>query len=260
MSDLRTEPPPLTSRRVTLRPLLPSDGEWFYSLVCGPAGEQWRYRGRTPAHDMVAADMWRGVFAQFVVTDVRTGERCGVVGLYNVALEAGRAHLFVLSAPGHSATSLEAAGLLCSWGFGHHGFERIFIETAEFNLQRFASLADVATVEGRLRNYEWWKGRYWDQFILSITPNQFEERFGETLRRRAHDTLHRGAEPDDLFELVDEIWPLDSLGMVEVLDLLEDITGAPVDVAWLDGADDSGPKQWSSAVLEGVRARQQRGS
>ena len=32
----------LSSRTVLLRPLLPSDGEWCYTLMCGPAGERWK--------------------------------------------------------------------------------------------------------------------------------------------------------------------------------------------------------------------------
>jgi hypothetical protein len=155
---------------------------------------------------------------------------------------------------------LEGAGLFCAWGFGHHGFDRIFIETAEFNLDRFASLADVATVEGRLRNYEWWKGRYWDQFILSLTPSQFEGRFGTMLRRRSQPLSGVDATTNEFAALVEELWPLDSLGFIEVLDLLEELAGTPVDAVWLDGLDELDARSWTVAALAEVQARQQRGS
>jgi hypothetical protein len=149
-----TAPGNLLSRSVVLRPLLPSDAEWCYLLACGPAGERWRYRGRTPSHEQVAVDLWRGVYAQFVVVDRVTGERAGLVGFYNVAVDAGRAYAFALADPDRAPKAAEGFGLLCEWGFDHQGFQRIFLEVPEFNLGQFASLGDAAVVEGRLRNHE----------------------------------------------------------------------------------------------------------
>lgn len=241
----------LSSRTVALRPLLPSDGEWFYALLCGPAGERWKYRGRTPAPDVVADDMWRGVFAQFVVVQRATGERSGVVGFYNVASDAGRAHAFAIADPRASVAVVEGFGLLCAWGFDHHGFSRVFIETPEFNLLAFESLRSVAVVEGRLRNYDFWRGRYWDLFILSIGAQAFRDRFGKLLESRAS-ALTPSSEmtAEDFRSLVTELWPLDSLGMVEVLDALEVCCGQPVSgelLALLSADDDL---EWSAQALQ----------
>jgi len=221
--------PELSSRAVQLRPLLPSDGEWCYGLMCGPAGTRWRYRGRTPSPEVVMADLWRGVFAQFVVTDRGTLRPVGIVGLYNVATEAGRAHAFAVAEPGASSLVVEGFGLLCSWGFSQFDLQRIFIEAPEFNVATFASLGDTAVVEGRLRNYEFWQGRYWDLFIMSLSAEAFAERFGPVLEARRRDApTPTGSGADSFVALVAELWPLDSLGAVEALCALEELAGRPL--------------------------------
>ncbi len=240
----------LSSRAVQLRPLLPSDGEWCYALMCGPAGERWRYRGRTPSPEVVAADLWRGVFAQFVVMDRASGERAGLVGFYNVALDAGRAYAYALAEPDAAVYVTEAFGLLCHWGFSHHGFQRIFIEAAEFNLENFASLGDAAVVEGRLRNYELWRGRLWDLFILSLTPETFAARFDELREsRQGPAPTPGGRSVEDFAALVRDLWPLDSLGLVEVVTGLEQVTGEMVDIEHLLAITVDDAAAWTSAAL-----------
>lgn len=228
MTDLSANPA-LASRSVVLRPLLPSDGEWCYTLMCGPAGERWKYRGRTPSPEVVASELWRGVFAQFVVTERTTGQPAGLVGFYNTSPEAARAHAFAIAEPRRSALVTEGFGLLLAWGFDHHGFDRVFIETAEFNASNFESLGEAAVVEGRLRNYEVWRGSLWDLLILSVTAEAFTAQFGTLLEslRAPEVSTHRTVE--EFTALVAELWPLDSLGAVETLAALEEVTGAPID-------------------------------
>jgi hypothetical protein len=243
-----TAPATLSSRSVALRPLLPSDAEWCYLLACGPAGERWRYRGRTPSHEQVAVDLWRGVYAQFVVVDRATGTRAGLVGFYNVAVDAGRAYAFALADPQRSTQVTEGFGLLCEWGFDHQGFQRVYLEVPEFNLGQFTSLGDAAVVEGRLRNHEIWQGRYWDYFILVLTPESFRTHFAALLERRradSVDTMGAGA----YAELVESLWPLDSLGLVEVADALEQVLGTTVDSTQLVSLEAPDPRTWAERSL-----------
>ncbi len=243
------------SKAVALRPLLPSDAEWCYALACGPSGQRWRYRGRTPTHEQVAADLWRGVYAQFVVLDRRDGQRSGLVGFYNVAVDAGRAYAFALADPHLAALVTEGFGLLCQWGFDQLKFQRILLETPEFNLGQFGSLGDAAIVEGRLRNYEVWQGRLWDYFILALTAEAFASAFGPLLERRCEE---RDPSADLLgerqyAELVTELWPLDSLGLVEVMDALERVVDGVVDVADITAIDADSPDDWVERTLAVAR-------
>jgi hypothetical protein len=227
--------------------------------MCGETGERWRYRGRTPSPAQVADDLWRGVFAQFVVVRSDTGAPAGLVGLYNAALDAGRAHGFAVADPVLAPYVTEGFGLLCRWAFSHHGLQRIFLEVPEFNLPYFASLGDCAVVEGRLRNYEMWRGRYWDHLILVITAAAFSERFEELLARRSESPGGSSADADalseaDFVELVRELWPLDSLGFVEALDGLERVAGCQLDAELVTRLDADSADEWAAAALAAVAA------
>lgn len=240
----------LSSRTVQLRPLLPSDDAWVYALLCGPAGERWRYRGRTPSPEAAAADLWRNVYAQFVVTDRSTGQPAGLVAFYNVAVDAGRAHAHAIAEPDAALLVTEGFGLLCSWGFDHLGWQRILLEVPEFNIEQFSSLGDAAVVEGRLRNYELWQGRYWDLFILSITAESFQRRLGSLLAQRRGPSPvggHHGEE--QLAALVRELWPLDSLGAVEVVCAAEEFIGAAVEQCVVTGIDADTADEYTQALL-----------
>jgi hypothetical protein len=216
--------------------------------MCGPAGTRWRYRGRTPSPEVVAADLWRAVHCQYLVCDP-AGTRLGVVGLYNASLDAGRVHGFAVGDPDRGAAVTEGFGLLCAHAFDELGFTRIFVEAPEFNLVQFASLGDTGVVEGRLRNYEMWQGRFWDLFIVSIGVEAFTARFGPLLAQRRDssggDHLDR-----DLAELAAELWPLDSLGAVEVLCALEEQVGFGVSDTVLSsvGAHDD-PRRFAAALI-----------
>lgn len=250
--------PELASRSVEMRPLLSSDNEWCYALMCGPAGSRWRYRGRTPAPEVVAGELWNGVFAQYVVQSRATGERVGLVGLYNVSIESSRAHGFAVAQPSDSALVVQAFGLLCDWAFDQFSLQRIFIETAEFNVEAFASLGDVAIVEGRLRNYELWKGRYWDCFIMSISVQAFRDRYGALLDTVRSDFEPASSSEEEFVQTCTAVWPLDSLGAVEVLCALEDLFEIPIEPSILEDLPVDSSEQAAAVLIE--RARELRAS
>lgn len=246
--------PELSSRSVELRPLLPSDSEWCYALMCGPAGSRWRYRGRTPSPELVASELWNGVFAQYVVMSRHSGERLGLVGLYNVSIESGRAHAFAVAHPSGSALVVQGFGLMCDWAFDQFSLHRIFIETAEFNVEAFASLGSAAIVEGRLRNYELWQGRFWDCLIMSISAQAFRDRFGSMLSSvRTGFEPARGSESEFL-QTCAEVWPFDSLGAVEVLCALEEFLERPVDASILEDLEVQSSDEAAAVLLDRARS------
>lgn len=245
----------LMSRSVLLRPLLPSDMTWCYVLMCGPSGERFRYRGRTPSPEVVEADLWRNVHSQFVVTERASGRPVGLVGFYNAALEASRCHAFAVGEPDAAPLVSEGFGLLCAWGFDHLRWQRIFLEVPEFNAENVASLGDAAVVEGRLRNYEVWNGRFWDLLIVSVTAESFALRCGDLLAARRSSRPAPGtASAAEVTDLVRELWPLDSLGWVELLTVVEEYSGAPIAVEHLTGIDADSAAAFAAEVLRRVDA------
>ena len=117
---------PLASRAVALRPVRAADLEWLYQLLTFEAGSRWRYRGRTPSHADFAADLWRGVHAQFVV-GAADGEPVGLVGLVNMHHAAAHCQAFAVGAPGHGDLVTEGFGLLLDWAFTELDVDKVWI-------------------------------------------------------------------------------------------------------------------------------------
>ena len=166
-------------KRVTLRGVDRSDFEFLYGLASAPdSGFRWRYRGATPSPDLFAAQLWDGVLAQFMVLDRGSGERVGVVSLYNASFQNGHAYLAASAAPAYRSSGymLDAALLFLDYTFTVWDLRKVYVETVEFNLPQFASgMGKFLVEEARLRDHEFFAGRHWDMVFLSIGRSSFDE-------------------------------------------------------------------------------------
>ena len=240
----------LASRRVALRAVRPSDTEWLYELLVVRAGARTRYRGRTPSPGDFHAELWRGVHAQFVV-ESRDGVRCGLVGLYNTNLVAAHSHVFATSEPAFGHLTSEATGLLLDWAFREFELSKVWIEATTFNLAQYPSILELATTEGTLTNHEYWRGRFWDLLVLSVTAEQWRRRFGEVVELSRSGTATAPLDArGELEQLVAELWPLDSLGAAEVLCTAEETLGVVLPDGALAGLPlDGGPATFVDELL-----------
>lgn len=216
--------------------MFPADTDWLYSLLVHSQGSRWRYRSSTPSPAAFAADLWNGVHAQFVVIDAELNP-CGIVGLYNANYRASHCHLFAVGEPDRGTQVTEATGLLIDWAFAEFDFDKIWIECPEFNLEQFATLRKVAQVEGRLTNHDYWRERFWDLYVLSLDRVTWTATMSPLVRARRHDPEPGTPSTDRpaLGATLVELWPLDSLGRVELLCQIEDTIGCTVDMDLLDG-------------------------
>ncbi len=223
-----------------------TDVEWLEELLVGERGARWKYRGRTPSPADFEADLWRGVFSQWVVED-STGNPVGLVGLYNHRPAVSAAHLFAVAASDCGGLVSEAAGLLLNWGFDELDLDKVWIETPEFNLAQFRTIKSVAEIEGRLRDFDHWRGRFWDLYILSIRRSEWKthrlSRLVDARKSQSVATVQvdEQALVTELSELADSGWPLDSLGCVEALTILEAATGTLLNGDIFEGIGDLDP-------------------
>lgn len=236
-------PVTLSSSRVRLRSVRAADSDWLYDLLTRTSGSRWRYRGRTPAPGEFHVDLWRGVLSQFVVTDAED-RPVGLVGAYNANTTAGHCHVFAVGATDQGRLITEATARFADWLFESFEFHKLWIESAEFNLAQFASLTDLATVEGRLTNFDYWGGRFWDLLILSVTQERWTRHrrawsasSASPATRRAGASGAATVDVATLGPLLEDRLPLDSLRAVELLDELEELSGIVLDYELLDGVD-----------------------
>lgn len=234
-----------------MRAVRGSDHDWLYHLCVITHGSRWKFRGATPNPGEFEATMWAGVHAQFVVTEP-DGRPAGLVGLYNTNLVANHSHLFAIAEPDRRGAVTDAAVELVTWAFGEFELAKIWIEVAEYNLEQFGSVTSLATVEARLTNHEYWRGRYWDLVIASITTSTWDD----WRRRQRHVSVRTGdLEPETVAAIVAAHWPIDSLRAVELLDDLETLTGTPVDASVLTGCDPAEQSAYTATLHENLTRR-----
>jgi hypothetical protein len=231
----------------------PADYEWLYHLLVVTAGDRWKFRGATPSPAAFEAELWAGIHAQFVVTRA-DGRRAGIAGLYKSNLVAGSSHVFAVADSGAGAVVVDGARQMCDWAFEQFELNKLWFEIPEFNLDRFGALLRHGSVEGRLTNYDYRRGRFWDLLVVSISAEQWS-----TWTDR-----HRGVRAvsftqAELVDLVDELWPIDSLGLVELLEFVESRLDHPLDESLVAGLDAGSAEQFATSLFERIAAIREAG-
>lgn len=164
--------PRLAGRWCALRPVLQADYDELYALSTSPStGFRWRFRGSTPSPDAFVTSLWNQVLAQFVVTSPGDNRPIGLVVANRADFRCGHAYIAVLADNSSVAgpVTMEAAALFIQYLFDSFNLNKLYFESLEFNLQQFASGVDRFFVEeGRLRNHDYYSGRWWDLYIMAI--------------------------------------------------------------------------------------------
>jgi RimJ/RimL family protein N-acetyltransferase len=261
--------PKLVGRRVALRPVRPADYDLLYRMELSEAlGQRWRHRGWTPSPERFVQSLWEGVTAQFMVVDKSTNEPVGLVAGYGLDWRDATCSLAITAFPSHIGAGwiLEGAELFLDYLFMLFPLRKVYAETVAGNYETFTAGAGlVFHEEGRLRDHDFYDGKYWDKVTLAVYRDEWQTRYerirarsastGEelddfpTFSRHIADAVDRPA--DTLFEhtrLVAD-WHLDSLGLMIALTATEAL-GAVVN--------DAVP--WEELTLGDLHAAYQAGS
>lgn len=172
MDPPRAVEAPLEGKHIRLRPVLPRDYEYLYLLATSQAaGFRWRLRGATPSLEFFARQLHDGVLAQFVVDRRSDGSPIGLVVAYNAQLAHGFAWIAIVIDPRIRASGwpLEAGLLFVNYLFQTWNLRKLHVEAPGFNLTQFdRGLSRFMEEEGRLRDQEYYGGRYWDVVLLTL--------------------------------------------------------------------------------------------
>lgn len=252
---------------VRLRTFRPGDLEFLYSLLATPEiGLRSRTRGVTPSPDEFRQLIWRDAFVLFIVDSVTTGQCLGYVSAYNANMRNGIAYLAAMGSQRSVGRGLVVRGLaiLIRYLFTNWPFRKLYFESAEPSFEQFASaLPELFVEEGRLREVEYREGSYSDVIVGAISRARWDlvttkrgvSVSGAAARLAVGDdgpifeAISRQAEPwvtialDDFLSLVAELAGhelemdeslfnvgLDSLQMLELACVIEELTGNPLDL------------------------------
>lgn len=177
--DRRPVEPTLVGRRVELLPVTAQhydfllDLEWSADRVAFN-----RFRGITPSPDAFVNAVWGAVAANFLVMESSSRMPLGLVVLHNLDSRNGNAHVSVVSTR-HDDSGLgvmEGLALLIDYAFKLWPLRKLYAEVAEPNLRHFRSAVDVVfEVEGHLKGHYFFDGQHWDQYILSLTREHWDD-------------------------------------------------------------------------------------
>ncbi len=169
----------LSSRRVNLREVMPSDIGFLYSISTASKNAfRWRFRGGTPSPEVFAREMWSHVLAQFLVTRKSNGHPIGLVVCYNTDFVDGWAYLAAVAAPEYVGTGAlaEAVALFIFGVFRNWNFRKLYMEAPEFNVDQIKSgLGSFFHEEGRMKDHHFYDGKYHDQLILALYRDEYEQ-------------------------------------------------------------------------------------
>ena len=239
--------------RVAIRPTDPADYEFLYGLALDPEiAPRWRYRGSFPERTQFGQSLTGGVLVQFTVISERNpGTLIGLVTTYNDNLRDGFAYLAALSDPKWLQTGhiIEGIELLLNYVFEVWPLRKVYLEAIDFNREQFKYLPNgLGAEEGRLTEHVFHGGRYWDLVTLAITreawlsfearrrarAGEYREEAGVTLSldefwRRVAGELSLPIGPETGPETALADLGFDSMAMVELAVLIDDLTGTELD-------------------------------
>ncbi len=164
--------PVLRGRLVSLMAPLGNHYARLYEIaISNEIAWRWRYGGSIPSYDEFLRTFSSGVLTQLVITRPDNEQAMGLVVAYNANLQNRTAYLAVVVSRElvGSGAGIEGAMLFIRHLIRTCEFEKIYIETPEFNVAQFGSGLDkYFKLEGHLKSHSYFVGRRWDQLIFAV--------------------------------------------------------------------------------------------
>lgn len=189
----------LDSRRITLRPVLPSDYGFLYEMSTAPGQfVHWRFRGQQPAFEEFVRLLHADVFRQYVVVRKRDGARLGLAVCYQATFRNRFARLALQGVRDVWGTGalMEAGRVFVDFLLECYDFEKLYAECPSFNMPSFQSgIGGLFVEEGCLRGHERFLGRSWDVHLLALYREQWNRRGPDIQERIARRMEERDGLP-----------------------------------------------------------------
>jgi hypothetical protein len=169
----------LVGRHVALQPIRMQDYEALRMLeLRAEFVPLWRHQGVTPSPEQWAKDLWTGVLAQFLVINLADHNPVGIVNCYNPDFR----HRFAYIAAAkfdlqlRSPLFLEGLAIFLEYVFTIWDFRKLYFESTELTIEQFKSgIGGLFVKEGTLRQHRYFAGRYWDQHILAMYREAWDD-------------------------------------------------------------------------------------
>lgn len=157
-----------------LRPVEAADDPLLRRLeLSQELGATWRLIDH-PSPEGYAASLWDGVQANYLAMDGRTG---GGLGLFSVYGLDTHNRVCRLAAARFDRTARSGLIFLVAFDavvgatFDTYDIRKIYLDVPAFNFDPIRSMVDrgIFQVEGLLREFRYYRGAHWDQYVLSLS-------------------------------------------------------------------------------------------
>jgi len=142
-------------------------------------GFRWGIVGTIVPTESFAESIWNGIWCQFIVANRVTNEPLGIVMGYRPNFNDGHAsvaQVMVDEAQG-SGLGIEGLGLFVNLLFQSFNLRKLYFEVLEYNISRFRDTVGTwLKEEGRLKDHSYFAGRWWDQSILALYRDDFNQK------------------------------------------------------------------------------------
>jgi len=123
------------------------------------------------------------------VVSTTSTQPLGLVTAYNPDFRNGFVSLAAAKFEGRrhpSPVFIEGVALFIDYIFTSWNFRKLYIESGELNVPQFGSgIGWLIEEEGRLRQHRYFGGRFWDEYIMSIYREKWDE-FAPKIREFLH--------------------------------------------------------------------------
>jgi hypothetical protein len=142
----------------------------------------WRLGGQHPSPEHYAESLWLGVYCHFLGFQASDPNRecLGLATVYDVDLNSQVGYLAAVRFR-HDLQSradfLRVFAFTARYAFDTASLRKLYLDTPEYNFNALSSFVrrGVMTVEGCLVDRRFAGGRFWDQYILSLSRPQSAE-------------------------------------------------------------------------------------
>jgi ribosomal-protein-alanine N-acetyltransferase len=174
--------PELRTRRLLLRELRRADAKDLFPVWSDPVVTEYLtmdpFASLAQTEEMIDFLLTlhpQGTGCRWAVTDARTGRVLGTCGFHNVSAEHSRAEMgYELGAQHHRRGYMtEAVSTILSYGFASFGFNRVEAFVTVGNIPSRSFLEHLGfSLDGTLRDYEFARGRFMDQWCFSLLAHE----------------------------------------------------------------------------------------
>ncbi len=178
--------PELRTKRLFLRELRLADAPALLEVWSDPEVTEFLtmdpFASQEQAEEMIAfLRTLRGerTGCRWTITDARTERVLGTCGFHNVSAEHRRAEMgYELGLPHHRRGYMtEAVTAILALGFGDMGFNRVEAFVTVGNIPSRSFLEHLGfSLDGTLRDYEFARERFMDQWCLSLLAREWVNR------------------------------------------------------------------------------------